>query len=55
MSTIVFLKSMIVFFSSFVHKVNGYINDADIYQNEAIYQAQVSDKDNHELAEVPIQ
>jgi len=36
--------------SSFVYKVNGYTNDADLYQKDAIYQAQISDKDNREIA-----
>lgn len=36
--------------SSFIHKVNGFIDDADIYQKEAIYLAQVTDKENRDLA-----
>lgn len=36
--------------SSFIHKVNGYIDDADAYQKETIYLAQVTDKDNRDLA-----
>lgn len=45
-----FLKINDHLISSFVHKVNGYINDADLYQKDAIYQAQISDKDNRDLA-----
>lgn len=36
--------------SSFIHKVNSYIDNADAYQKEAIYLAQVTDKDNRDLA-----
>lgn len=36
--------------SSFIHKVNGYTDDADAYQKEAIYLAAVTDKDNRDLA-----
>lgn len=36
--------------ASFIHKVNNYINEADDYQKEAIYLAQVADKDNRDLA-----
>lgn len=36
--------------SSFIHKVNGYIDNADVYQKEAIYLAQVADKENRDLA-----
>lgn len=36
--------------SSFIHKVNCYIDDADVYQKEAIYLAQVTDKENRDLA-----
>lgn len=36
--------------SSFIHKVNGYIDDADVYQKEAIYLVQVTDKENRDLA-----
>jgi hypothetical protein len=36
--------------SSFIHKVNAYIDDADVYQKEAIYLAQVTDKENRDLA-----
>jgi TnpA family transposase len=45
-----FLKINDHLISSFEHRVNGYINDADIYQKDAIYQAQISDKDNRDLA-----
>jgi TnpA family transposase len=36
--------------SSFIHKINSYIGNADIYQKEEIYLAQVTDKDNRDLA-----
>ncbi|WP_425361609.1 Tn3 family transposase [Candidatus Tisiphia endosymbiont of Ceraclea dissimilis] len=36
--------------SSFIHRVNCYIDDADAYQKEAIYQAQMKDKKNRDLA-----
>jgi hypothetical protein len=45
-----FLKINDHLVSSFVYKVNGYVNDADFYQKEAIYKAQISDKANRELA-----
>ena len=36
--------------ASFMHRVNGYVDDADIYQKEAIYNAQISDTNNRGLA-----
>ena len=36
--------------SSFIYKVNSYIDNADVYQKEEIYLAQVTDKDNRDLA-----
>ena len=45
-----FLKINDHLINSFIHKVNSYINKADIYQKEEIYLAQVTDKDNRDLA-----
>jgi TnpA family transposase len=45
-----FLKINDYLAASFVYRVNGYIDEADLYQKEAIYQAQVSDKENRGLA-----
>ena len=45
-----FLKINDHLISSFIHKVNGYIDEADVYQKEAIYLAQVTDKENRDLA-----
>ncbi|KKB96561.1 Tn3 transposase DDE domain protein, partial [Candidatus Arcanobacter lacustris] len=36
--------------ASFVYRVNGYIDGEDIYQKEAIYQAQIADKENRGVA-----
>lgn len=45
-----FLKINDHLVSSFIHKVNDFIDDADTYQKEAIYLAQVTDKENRDLA-----
>jgi len=45
-----FLKINDHLVSSFIHRVNGYIDDADVYQKEAIYQASITDKENRDLA-----
>ena len=45
-----FLKINDHLIASLIHKVNGYIEDADIYQKEEIYQAQLLDKNNRILA-----
>lgn len=45
-----FLKINDHLIAGFVHKINGYIDDAEIYQKEAIYQAQITDKENRNLA-----
>ena len=45
-----FLKINDHLVSSFTHKINSYIDDADTYQKEAIYLAQVADKENRDLA-----
>jgi TnpA family transposase len=35
---------------SFMHKINGYINDADIYQKDSIYKAEISDQEHRNIA-----
>ena len=45
-----FLKINDHLIASFIHKVNGYTEDADLYQKEEIYQSQLSDQNNRILA-----
>jgi TnpA family transposase len=45
-----FLKINDHLVASFVYRVNGYKDDAEIFQKESIYQAQVTDKENREVA-----
>lgn len=45
-----FLKINDHLISSFVQRVNGYKNDADKYQKEEIYNAQIVDKENRNTA-----
>ncbi len=45
-----FLKINDHLISSFIYKINGYTKDADLYQKEAIYQAQILDQKNRHLA-----
>jgi TnpA family transposase len=45
-----FLKVNDHLVASFVYRVNGYIDEAEVFQKEAIYQAQVTDKENRGLA-----
>jgi hypothetical protein len=33
-----------------MHKINGYINDADIYQKDSIYKAEISDQEHRNIA-----
>lgn len=35
---------------SFMHKINGYINEADIYQKDSIYNAEISDQEHRNIA-----
>ena len=45
-----FLKINDHLIASLIHKVNGYVEDAELYQKEEIYQAQLLDKNNRTLA-----
>lgn len=45
-----FLKINDHLIASFIHKVNGYIDNADLYQKEEIYKSQLSDQNNRTLA-----
>lgn len=45
-----FLKINDHLIASFIHKVNGYREDADFYQKEEIYKAQLLDQNNRILA-----
>ena len=45
-----FLKINDHLIASFIHRANCYVNDADIYQKEAIYQCQIIDIENRDLA-----
>ena len=45
-----FLKINDHLIASLIHKVNGYAEDAELYQKEEIYQAQLLDQNNRTLA-----
>ena len=45
-----FLKLNDYLVASFIYRVNKYTTEADIYQKDAIYNAQLLDKDNRQLA-----
>ena len=45
-----FLKINDHLVASFVHRVNGYIHDANIYQKEEIYNAKIVDTDTRNSA-----